>query len=561
MRRLLFLPLLSLLACATSAPTTASAPARAGTATPAAPPRPQFVPTGTAQRVVLMTFDGLGADELTRQTQLPAFEHLARAGAVARVIPVNPTLTAPTHASILTGADPQVHGVVANRFHVTGTPMEQTAHGLNVEIDVETIVDAAKRHGKRVGIVPFPGMDATTPRRTADFGLVWTPALVPGRIVKLTRNDFKRDEWVPPTWSSRPQRRTSFSPIMRSRVEWTASRSLRIDVDVVAFDTTDDRRTNYDLYVIERGGEHELPIDARGWFAISRDHHGSWSKMLSTTPNLDVTLYWGPISRTRAYPEAYRAMLDTEAGFWPGLPDEQSDIDPNTFAEQIERLSAFLTRAQTLTIQRMPFDLLLAYQPVIDQAGHNFLGYDDSVIRRAYVAADRAAAAVGGELDVNRDAFLVTGDHGLVPVDRVVHMNRLLADHGFAPHWRAYASLSVAHIYRFSGKDDSDALVKMLTSSGFFERVEKKSATSHADSGDIVAIAFPSIALSPSDESPVVGEPDSYGQHGALNTHRELHTVLFASGAGVPRGELGELAQTQIARFVAGLLGVPWSGH
>src|SRR3989337_571636 len=94
---------------------------------PTAPPRvtpsaPQLIATGRPQRVVLMSFDGLGADALAQQTGLPTFDHLARTGASARVIPVNPTLTSSTHVSILTGADPQQHGIVSNWFHLPGTP-------------------------------------------------------------------------------------------------------------------------------------------------------------------------------------------------------------------------------------------------------------------------------------------------------------------------------------------------------------------------------------------------------------------------------------------------------
>lgn len=542
MRRSLVLLLLSLFACAPATPT-----ARVGPP----PAQPRFAPTAVAQRVVLMSFDGLGADALARQTDLSAFEHLARTGAVARVIPVNPTLTAPAHVSVLTGATPQVHGVVSNWFHLPGTPPEKVTRGMDIDPDVETLVEAARRQGKRVGVVPFPTMDATTPRRTADFGLVWTMSLTRGRVVQLTRNDFKR-EWVPPTWTSRPQRRTSFSPIMRARVEWTASRTLRADIDVVAYDTTDDRRENYDTYTIE-SAERELELDARRWFAVTRENHGSWSKLLETTPALDVKLYWGPISRTRAYPHSYRDLLDAEAGFWPGAADEQSDIDPATFAEQMERLSEFLTRAQTLTVQRMQFDLLLAYQPVLDTALHNFLGHDDGVIRRAYVAANRAAATVGAQLDAGRDALVLCGDHGLVRIERAVRVNALLARHGFAPRWRAYTSNNVAHLYRFSGDDDTDVLSGVLMASGYFERIERKQ---HRNSGDLVVTSYPGISLNDSSEEPVETEPRSHGHHGGLNTHRELHAVLFASGLGVTPGNVGEVQQTEIAGFVKALLGI-----
>ncbi len=189
-----------------------------------------------------------------------------------------------------------------------------------------------------------------------------------------------------------------------------------------------------------RAEDRELPLE-NGWFAIGKQSHGSWSKILDADA-LNVTLYWGAISRTNAYPETFRTLLDEEAGFWPGAPDEKADIDPNTFAEQIERLSGFLARAQALTVQRMEFDLLLAYQPVVDEALHNFLGYDAAILHRAYLAADRAAAAVGSQLDGNRDAFLVMGDHGLVPITREIRLGVLLAQQQFAPRWRVFTAIT-----------------------------------------------------------------------------------------------------------------------
>jgi hypothetical protein len=97
----------------------------------------------------------------------------------------------------------------------------------------------------------------------------------------------------------------------------------------------------------------------------------------------------------------------------------------------------------------------------------------------------------------------------------------------------------------------------MLTETKLFERVEKKSAASHRNSGDVMAWAYPNVALTSMDAGPFA----PHGQHGALNTHREMHPVLFAIGTGVPHGALGEIKQTRIARFVAQLLGIaPPSG-
>lgn len=553
MRRSLSLFLFALVSCAP------------GPAPRVTPRQPQFAATSTARRVVLLSFDGLGADALSRQQNLPAFERLAREGASARIINVDPTLTAPSHVSILTGADPQRTGVVSNRYHLPGTPVEQTARGMERDSDVETLVEAARRQGKRVGAVSFPTIDNRTPRRTADFGLAWAAPLVPARIVTLTRSDFKR-EWVPPTWNERPQRRQSFSPIQRARIEWTVPRrspdttSVRLDVYLVAYDTTDDARANYDAYFIE-AGQREIAADERGWFAISRQTtaglHGAWSKLLRTTPTLDVTIYWGSISRNQAWPESFRTLLDDEVGFWPGAPEEEHDVDAATFTEQLDRLADFYTRAQTTTIERVPFDLLLAYHAEVDVAAHEFLGATngEAVLRAAFVAADRAVAAIAETLQPD-DAFIVTGDHGLVVVDREVRLNRLLADHGFAPRWRAYSSGAFAHLYRFSEPDDSDAVAAMLRESGHFERVEKKTATSHRNAGDLMAWGFPSVAVISEDLSPAVVTPKPHGQHGGLNTHRELNPPFFAIGRGVPVGSFGEIAQTKVAKFVAGLMGI-----
>jgi hypothetical protein len=516
------------------------------------PPKPAFTATAVAQRVVLLSYDGLGADALAQQQNLPAFARLAREGMSARVINVNPTLTGPTHVAILTGADPQRTGIVSNRLHLPGTPPEQVARGMMMDPDVESIIEAARRQGKRVGSVSFPSIDNRSPRRTADFGLAWSYPLVPARLIELTRANFKR-EWVPPTWTARPQRRQSFSPIMRARIEWSVPRVTRADVDIVAYDTTDDRRENYDTYFVETG---ERELSAAEWFPVSQRTtaglHGSWSKVLRMTPTLDVSIYWGPISRNEAWPASFRDLLDETVGFWPGAPEEELEVDLGVFIEQMERLAGFYTRAQTLTIERMPFDLLLAYHAEIDEASHRYLGTADGdrVVGAAFLAADRALNAIAEALEPS-DALIVTGDHGLMPVQREVLLNRLLAERGFAPRWRAYTSGAHAQLYRFSGNDDSDALVNMLTSTGLFERIEKKSAAMHRHSGDVVVYALPHVALTADDF-----EKHPRGQHGALNTHRELHPVLFAYGTGVPSGPVGEIAQTKIARFVAELLGI-----
>ncbi|HEX6161338.1 MAG TPA: alkaline phosphatase family protein [Thermoanaerobaculia bacterium] len=548
MTKTLPLALLTFLLACSPVTTTAPAPAPA----PAAPVQ-GFAPAGTAQRVVLLSLDGLSADRFASMTGLPTFTWLqGGATSTARIVPVNPTLTSVTHTSILTGATPDVHGVVSNRFHLPGTPMETTTRGMDVEPDVETLIDAAKKAGKRTGCISFPTMDASTPRRTCDFGLAWSMPVVEGRTITLTRNDFKR-EWVPPTWTPREQRRRSFSPIMRARVGWSVpDTTAHADVDFVVYDTTDDRTTNYDAIYVEADGQ-ELAPDANGWFAVARGAYGSWSKVLTATASLDrVTVYWGDISRTQAWPPAFEEAIQREIGFWPGDPNAAAE--PDVFVQQSTRLTEFLSRVQTLALERMPADLLLMYLPGVDAAEHHHFD-DPSVVRAAYVDADRALNAIGRQLDWSRDAIVVTGDHGIHAMTAEVRMNRLLADGGFA-NWRAYASGSHAHLYRFGGADDSDALADYLGAQPHLEQVTRKSATAHRNSGDIVVYGKPNVILSQSADAPAVAPAPNPGQHGGLNHHRELHTLFFARGAGIAAQSFGEISQTRIARFVAGLLGI-----
>ncbi|MCU1349604.1 MAG: hypothetical protein JWO56_2634 [Acidobacteria bacterium] len=565
----------------------------------AVPPRvaaPRFAPAGTASRVVLLSFDGLGADDLQAfGTGETLFRLLAEGTYVQRVTPVTPTVTSSTHTAILTGAPPERSGIVANKFHLPGTPPTQVAIGLDTEIDAETLIEAARRAGKRTGAIAFPTLDASSPRRTADWGLIFRKSLSASRLIHLTRRDFHA-EWVPPGWGTPPApHHPSFSPVLRARLDWAVPKGVRQDVDVVAYDTTDDGVQNYDALFVETQGDEipggEAPIDVRGWFPLMKSTsdalYGSWSKIMRHDLSLDaVTIYWGVISRNDAYPESFRKALDREVGFWPGPPDEASagtlldgrdGIDVETFIEQNDRFGEFLTGATLLGIRRMPADLILAYQPTIDIAEHQFRiteaaqknsseanqAAGERVRRRAFGECDRTVGEIMRALDATRDAVIVTGDHGVASVDTEVRLGRLLATWGLAPRWGVFAGGNVGELYRFEAPDDGDRLVTLLTElrapdgATVFERVDRKSATSHRSSGDIVVYAFPRFSLSSMDGEPFA-KPAYYGQHGGIAaTHHEFDTTLFAWGAGVPARKLPRIRQTEIARYVASLLGIP----
>src|ERR1051326_5032619 len=218
--------------------------------TPAPPPPPVPAPmpphltaSGVAKRVVLVSFDGLGADEVQR-FGAPALEQTP----------------------------------------ARGPPREGGAKGLDSNIGVDTIVDVARRAGKRVGSIAFPFYDWASPRHMADFGIGWSMPLTRPRILHLARNDFHAD-WLPPMWGSPASRHASYSPVLRTRIEWSAPNVTAQDVDLVAYDSTNDNTTNYDTFFVEARGV-ESPVDAKRWFAVSEQGFGSWSKILSFDPAL-----------------------------------------------------------------------------------------------------------------------------------------------------------------------------------------------------------------------------------------------------------------------------------
>jgi Uncharacterized proteins of the AP superfamily len=569
---------------------------------------PRFRPTA---KVVLISFDGLVADEVERRASRGQFsaagvKGLIDSGISARVVPVNPTLSAVTHISIATGTTPDHHGIVANIFHMPGLAPNVETSGFDAPIEAETIWEAAHRAGKKVGAITFPGLDGTNARRSADWGLLYTSPISKSRIIKLHRSDF-RSEWYPAGWA--PQAGTSsYSPLTTATVVWSfvvAGKTVSRDVNLVAIDSTDDGKENYDRIDVEMNSKR-VDVDSKRWFSLSEilpddgstSLFGSWSKVLRFNPDLsEVTIYWGSVARNEGYPQSYRQMIDSTVGFWPSPPDDdfakewlagRDGVDAETYGEQIERFSDFFTHATLVSAQKMDFDLLLGYQPIIDSAYHQFYLVNDRqlystpetraagarVRDRAFDAFDRAIAQIRSALP--NDATLVTcGDHGFAAGDMRVAVNQLLVDWGFAKRegdklsvetpWSAFVhGGNFVQFYHFGPRNraQEDELLKRLrqlrTPDGevVFEKVEAKGRNANPRSGDIIAYANTRFAMTSYLGEKVFHRAAEYGYHGALNSHPELNTILIAAGPTIKPQRMAAVPQTSIARFISQLLGI-----
>jgi predicted AlkP superfamily pyrophosphatase or phosphodiesterase len=108
--------------------------------------------------VILLSFDGVRHDALGRGG-LPAFERIAREGARAEaLVPVFPSTTFPNHVSLATGAPPDVHGIVANKF--VDAKLGLFDYGNDARfLDAEPLWAAAERQGVPAAVFFWVGSE------------------------------------------------------------------------------------------------------------------------------------------------------------------------------------------------------------------------------------------------------------------------------------------------------------------------------------------------------------------------------------------------------------------
>jgi predicted AlkP superfamily pyrophosphatase or phosphodiesterase len=119
------------------------------------------VPPGPIQRVVLVSVDGLMPDMYLNPDahglKVPTLRWLVKNGAVSDgVESVFPTVTYPSHTSMVTGVNPGKHGIVSNRAF---DPLENDLESwrwYTEEIKREPIWSIAERHGYDAALVHWP---------------------------------------------------------------------------------------------------------------------------------------------------------------------------------------------------------------------------------------------------------------------------------------------------------------------------------------------------------------------------------------------------------------------
>ncbi len=416
-----------------------------------------------AERVVLVSFDGLGADLLESWLADPnvvssnGLGGMASDGVVAdRVRMANPTLTAVNHTTLITGAWPAQTGIVGNTFRIRGQPVTEWSSGYSAPLGVKPLWQRTREAGLRTGVLLWPGADGTRPEREGDFGVAWPdPAIARSQLVTLDPGDATPQNELPPLDGL-------------EALGWrlpVSGRSGEIVVfELAVLDATPDGRSRYDTVAYRIDGHDAWRyLEEREWFDATVETvvdgetgtYGAWSKVLALNRlSGGVTLYRGAFNRLLAYPQDFADQLGAVVGPWPGVPDDHlladwwldgdNGIDLDTYLEQVERLDRYLDTIAKWVMEHEQFTFLAAYHPSPDEFLHSSLitnrdqwAWSEgrafaarSALERVGRSTDAAVAELWSALDPEEDVLVVVSDHGHSEIHDEVLVNRALADAG-----------------------------------------------------------------------------------------------------------------------------------
>jgi hypothetical protein len=161
----------------------------------------------SGRHVVLVTIDGFANFHLKNPAiDLPVIRALARAGVEAESgETVYPSVTHPSHTTLLTGVRPLRHGVINNRMtnRVTGERFHITNVDRTVSVKVPTLFDVARRGGlttasffwpetKNDPSIDFNVPEVFTPESKADIAAVPAAVLQELRAAGIPIDDYFR---------------------------------------------------------------------------------------------------------------------------------------------------------------------------------------------------------------------------------------------------------------------------------------------------------------------------------------------------------------------------------
>jgi predicted AlkP superfamily pyrophosphatase or phosphodiesterase len=242
-------------------------------------------------RVVLISVDGLWARDLERaesaRVRLPVLDSLRRAGALAAgVIGSVPSVTFPSHTTMITGVRPSRHGIYSNQrpwFPTDTGPDARAWYWEANRVLVPGLFEAARAVGLRTGAVYWP---VTAHHPSIDYNIpdAWDPRMPDSVLVALRRLGTS---WLLDSLGVPRAGQVSDS----LRAQWTGEIIRRWDPDLVLLHLLD-----VDHWKHEQG-----PVGDSVWTALRQaDRHIGWV-----------------LDALRARPRATTVIVTSDHGFLP----------------------------------------------------------------------------------------------------------------------------------------------------------------------------------------------------------------------------------------------------
>ncbi|PIC98744.1 alkaline phosphatase family protein [Sporosarcina sp. P29] len=426
--------------------------------------------TGT---ISVVSFDGLGYEDAQRYISkgvMSNLENFQQQGAYATdFVTVTPSLTAPSHAAMSTGARPSKTGIVSNQYHSLGEKVKDDQSGFSQTLGVTPIWKEARNQGKVTATVSFP--DSNPDNASAATYAVYSG----GTLANSKLHNLK------------------FSEVDDERVEQINAGSIKVEEAVISLDIkkspakqlyilrTDDKESKYYISMDRKNmGEEVSPND---WIAVALNLHdfdsaGFYVKLKGDPENKEeLQLFQGTVmGGLYRGPGQFTDKIQSEFGFYPAADEieafKNGDITREEYEQVGERFSNWVTDVSFYIKENYQPDLLFYYYSVVDSELHEFLlrepaqpGYQlanvlekEEYVNWAFSQADRAIGRIKNNLNPD-DHVLIISDHGLEPIHTRLSPNRELEKAGLLvkdqegnideSKTKAYAEASgtIAHVY------------------------------------------------------------------------------------------------------------------
>lgn len=583
--------------------------------------------------VFLQSWDGAPhhvVRELLRRGRMPNLARLRQAGLWAEggLTPAFPSQTAPGHARLWTGAPERVNGITGNTLlHqpiAEHTILEGSSGFDGAALEVEPIWITAARQGKTALVwnapqaVPYPAFVQ------ADRSLVESieknlrvihgygdPEVEPALLDvtglgtgsrEMTIGSIRVRIWKPgPASAGLP----GAAPLASAAGHSDHPSSFRLDV--VAGVESPRHFEISDSSGFTRGVP--MPDSTPVFFRLFRFKDGALTLMHSGSSPLHgngqpmvsylVDSGGGMISNG-----PYDLYL--KGAF--GLPITKGGTGEaeDRYLDTIQYLVELNQRSMFMLLQGRPWDLVVNYLPVPDEALHLWYGYVDKdlaprnpalakkvrrLIERVFIMLDRHLGAILQQLGP-RDSFILASDHGMEGCDRDLVLNEALRRAGYLKvdstgkvdleHTKAYYGPGNSAWIVLNGIEFKDGIVypeempalseeigRMLMKledpvdhtplvAGVFLPHAKSRDYGGPLAGPIYVDAAPGVYLRTgfSGTDLVVRYPPA-GRHMFHPTRPEMRAILYARGPQFPARSLsGEVSQLNVAPSVCKLLGI-----